>query len=44
MFEKVIHQIENEWLLFSASFMVRLELVFVLMHEKAFSEVPTERA
>ena len=39
MSEKRVHQIEskNEWLLLSVAFMAKLELVFVLTFEKAFS-------
>ena len=39
MFEKVIHQIDskNEWLLLSASFTAKFELVFVLTLRNAFS-------
>ena len=41
MFENVIHQIDskNEWLLLSASFTEKFELVFVLIpSENAFSK------
>ena len=40
MFENVIHQIDskNEWLLLSASFTAKFELVFVLTLENAFSK------
>ena len=39
MSEKRIHQIEskNEWLLLSVTFTAKLELVFVLTFENAFS-------
>ena len=39
MFKKVIHQIgsKNEWLLLSASFTAKFELVFVLTMENTFS-------
>ena len=39
MFEKGIRQIDNkdEWLLLSASFTAKFELVFFLTHENAFS-------
>ena len=39
MSEKRVHQIDskNEWLLLSVAFMAKLELVFVLTFEKAFS-------
>ena len=39
MSEKRVHQIDskNEWLLLSAAFTAKLELVFVLTFEKAFS-------
>ena len=39
MSEKRIHQIDskNEWLLFSVTFTAKLELVFVLTFENAFS-------
>ena len=39
MSEKVIHQIDskNEWLLLSVTFTAKLELVFVLTFENAFS-------
>ena len=39
MSEKRVHQIEskNEWLLFSVTFTAKLELVFVLTVESAFS-------
>ena len=39
MSEKQIHQVgsKNEWLLLSETFTVKLELVFVLTFENAFS-------
>ena len=38
-YTKVVHQMDrkNEWMLLSASFTVKFELVFVLTLEKAFS-------
>ena len=40
MHEKRVHQIdsENDWLLLSVTFMAKLELIFVLTFENAFSE------
>ena len=40
MSEKLVHQIasKNEWLLLSVAFAAKLELVFVLTFENAFSE------
>ena len=39
MSEKRVHQVDskNEWLLLSVTFTAKLELVFVLTFEKAFS-------
>ena len=39
MSEKRVHQVgsENEWLLLSVTFTAKLEFVFVLTFEKAFS-------